>query len=86
MPYLTLYSKTNADVDINIKLPKSVLKREAIVSGIKYNTNHNNSKIVRKPMSFVLFSSFTMFFIFLFNNFILIYYYIIKYNQYNSKI
>ena len=59
-----LYNDINATIVNNIKLPKNVLKREDIISGIKYNINHNNINIVNNPITFVLFSSLNIFFIF----------------------
>ena len=62
IPYFMLYINTKAATVINIKFPKNVLKREVKTSGIKYNTNHNDTNMVKMPITFVLFSSLNIFF------------------------
>ena len=53
IPYVVLYRSVTIDTTINNKLPKSVLKRETKISGIKYNVDHNNNNIVKSPIIFV---------------------------------
>ena len=62
-PYNLLLKEVNITIIIKIIFPKIVLKRETNNSGIKYNIDHNMINIVNRPINFVLFSSFIIFFI-----------------------